>query len=364
MKEFFQEHKLDAILIHTSANMRHISGFAGEGLVYQSQEDKIILTDSRYTIAAGKESPSYDILQYQGNLYEYLLDELIKRHPDIVSKLWKIGFEDQSMTVEVYRILSALLKKKKLDAWELVPLHRKVDQLRQIKSEQEIASIKTAESIGDAAFEKVIQWLKERRGEKKEVTEKQVAAHIEFFMRDAGAEGTSFDTIAASGIHSAMPHAVPTDKVLEEGDFLTMDFGCRINGYCSDMTRTIVIGKADEKQKEIYDVVLRAQEAAIQSIQPGMTGKEVDEIARDIIRQAGYGECFGHSLGHSVGLEIHEMPCFSPNEKTVLKPGMVITVEPGIYVEGFGGVRIEDVVVITEEGCEDITHSTKERMEI
>ena len=183
-------------------------------------------------------------------------------------------------------------------------------------------------------------------------------------MRDAGAEGTSFDTIAASGIHSSMPHAVPTDKVLEEGDFLTMDFGCLVNGYCSDMTRTIVYGRADEKQKEIYDVVLQAQMTALQAIKPGMTGKEVDAIARDVIKVAGYGDCFGHSLGHSVGLEIHETPCFSPREESVIEPGMVITVEPGIYVEGFGGVRIEDVVVITENGCENITHSPKERMEI
>ena len=196
------------------------------------------------------------------------------------------------------------------------------------------------------------------------VTEKQVAAHIEFYMRDAGAEGTSFDTIAASGIHSSMPHAVPTDKVLEEGDFLTMDFGCLVNGYCSDMTRTIVYGRADEKQKEIYDVVLQAQMAALHAIKPGMTGKEVDAIARDVIKEAGYGDCFGHSLGHSVGLEIHETPCFSPREESVIELGMVITVEPGIYVEGFGGVRIEDVVVITENGCENITHSPKERMEI
>ena len=151
---------------------------------------------------------------------------------------------------------------------------------------------------------------------------------------------------------------------LEEGDFLTMDFGCLVNGYCSDMTRTIVYGRADEKQKEIYDVVLQAQMTALQAIKPGMTGKEVDAIARDVIKEAGYGDCFGHSLGHSVGLEIHETPCFSPREESVIEPGMVITVEPGIYVEGFGGVRIEDVVVITENGCENITHSPKERMEI
>ena len=160
-----------------------------------------------------------------------------------------------------------------------------------------------------------------------------------------------------------MPHAVPTDKVLAEGDFLTMDFGCLYRGYCSDMTRTVVIGQASDKQREIYETVLRAQETALQGIRPGMTGKEIDALARDVIVDAGYGEYFGHALGHSVGLEIHERPNFSAKEKTVIQPGMVITVEPGIYVEGIGGVRIEDVVIITEDGCENITHSPKELME-
>ena len=302
MKEFLEQYKLDAVLVHTPANMRNISGFTGEGLVYVSKEDAWILTDSRYTIAAAKESRGFEVLEYKRNMQQYLVEE--------------------------------------------------------------IESIKKAEKIGDEAFTKVTDWLTKCYREKTSVTEKQVAAHIEFYMRDAGAEGTSFDTIAASGIHSSMPHAVPTDKVLEEGDFLTMDFGCLVNGYCSDMTRTIVYGRADEKQKEIYDVVLQAQMMALQAIKPGMTGKEVDAIARDVIKEAGYGDCFGHSLGHSVGLEIHETPCFSPREESVIEPGMVITVEPGIYVEGFGGVRIEDVVVITENGCENITHSPKERMEI
>ena len=183
-------------------------------------------------------------------------------------------------------------------------------------------------------------------------------------MKEEGAEGFSFDTIAASGLNSAMPHAVPTDKKLEQGDFLTMDFGCLYHGYCSDMTRTVVIGKASEKQRKVYDTVLLAQKTAMDQMRPGMTGRQIDALARDVIREAGYGEYFGHSLGHSVGLEIHERPVFSKNEKTVIQPGMVITVEPGIYIENFGGVRIEDVVVITENGCESLAHSPKELIEI
>lgn len=195
------------------------------------------------------------------------------------------------------------------------------------------------------------------------MTEKQVAAWLEFYMKEEGAEGFSFDTIAASGLHSAMPHAVPTDKRLENGDFLTMDFGCLYQGYCSDMTRTVVMGRANAKQREVYETVLRAQETALQGIRPGMTGREIDSLAREVITKAGYGKCFGHSLGHSVGLEIHERPNFSPKEETVIWPGMVITVEPGIYIEGFGGVRIEDVVILTENGCENITHSPKNLIE-
>lgn len=364
MKEFLEQYKLDAVLVHTPANMRNISGFTGEGLVYVSKEDAWILTDSRYTIAAAKESRGFEVLEYKKNMQQYLVEKIVKEHPELVEKTFRIGFEDAVMTVETYRTLEAMFEKMNLKQWELVPLHKKLDKMRRIKTPEEIESIKKAEKIGDEAFTKVTDWLTKCYREKTSVTEKQVAAHIEFYMRDAGAEGTSFDTIAASGIHSSMPHAVPTDKVLEEGDFLTMDFGCLVNGYCSDMTRTIVYGRADEKQKEIYDVVLQAQMTALQAIKPGMTGKEVDAIARDVIKEAGYGDCFGHSLGHSVGLEIHETPCFSPREESVIEPGMVITVEPGIYVEGFGGVRIEDVVVITENGCENITHSPKERMEI
>ena len=161
-----------------------------------------------------------------------------------------------------------------------------------------------------------------------------------------------------------MPHAVPTDRKLTKGDLLTMDFGCLYQGYCSDMTRTIAIGKVSEEQRKIYDVVKKAQETALAGIRPGMTGAQIDKLARNVIKKGGYGEYFGHALGHSVGLEIHESPNFSPREETVIRPGMVITVEPGIYVEGVGGVRIEDVVVITEDGCENITHSAKEWIEV
>lgn len=362
-KEVLCAKKIDGVLISSPANMRACSGFCGEGIVFLSERQRLVFTDSRYTEAAKAECPGFEIIRFHGNIYEIWMDVLQERLGEQMRSGISVGYEDAHMTVQSYHTIKALLKKKGLEI-SLTPLHRRLEGLRQVKTKEEIQNIEQAEKIGDEAFAKVIGWLRESRQRGEARTEKQVAAYLEFTMRELGAEGTSFDTIAASGLHSSMPHAVPTDRVLMDGDFVTMDFGCRVNGYCSDMTRTIVIGTADDRQREIYDVVLRAQEAALQMIRPGLRGCEVDETARKVIREAGYGECFGHSLGHSVGLEIHETPCFAQKDESVLQPGMVITVEPGIYVEGFGGVRIEDVVVITEKGCRNLTHSPKELIEI
>lgn len=363
-KEILCAKKIDGMLISSPANMRSCSGFRGEGIVYVSRELKLVFTDSRYTIAARQECPGFEIIQYKGNIYESWIKVLIGKTGEKENSDISIGYEDENMTVQTYHTILALLKKYELSEVKFVPVHKRLEGLRQVKTPEEIRDIEKAEQIGDKAFEKIVEKIREIRQSGKSLTEKQVAAWIEFYMKELGAENTSFDTIAASGIHSSMPHAIPTDKVLEEGDFLTMDFGCRVNGYCSDMTRTIVYGRATEKQKEIYEIVRKAQEAAIDAVRPGMKGCEVDAVAREMIREAGYGECFGHSLGHSVGLMIHETPCFAPRDERVIEPGMVITVEPGIYVEGFGGVRIEDVVVITEDGCRNITDSPKELIEI
>ena len=176
--------------------------------------------------------------------------------------------------------------------------------------------------------------------------------------------GFSFDTIVASGLNSAKPHHVPCEKLIEKGDFVTMDFGCIYKGYCSDMTRTVVVGKASEKQKEIYNVVLKAQKAGLAALSPGKSGCEIDKVSRDIIKEAGYGEYFGHGLGHGVGLYIHEEPRLSPNEKRIIKEGMIETVEPGIYIEGFGGVRIEDMALVTSEGARSLSLSPKELIEL
>lgn len=363
-KEVLEAKKLDGVLVTSPANMRKCSGFRGEGLVYVSRDLKLVLTDSRYTVAAREECPLFEVVLYKHNLYESWISLLVERQGiEQVSRL-SIGFEDEFMTVQAERTIEALFQKYDLSGLAWLPLHKRLDRLRWIKSAQEIREIEQAEHIGDLAFAKIVQKLEDIYGSGQTMTEKQIAAWIEFYMKEQGAEATSFDTIAASGVHSSMPHAIPTDRVPEDGDFLTMDFGCKVNGYCSDMTRTVVIGHASIEQKNIYDIVLRAQEAALAAIRPGIMGCEVDEAARKVISAAGYGHCFGHGLGHSVGLMIHEMPCFSPKDETVLEPGMVITVEPGIYIEGAYGVRIEDLVVVTEDGCRNLTHTPKDWKEI
>lgn len=352
-KGLLQSLEIDALILTGAANMRYMSGFTGEGYVYLSKNCRMVVTDSRYTIATKAECADFEVYEWGRDGYYAKLVERMQQ-----DRVKKLGFEDQVMTVSSYERMKEELAKAGLSEVEFVPVKGHVNGLRAVKTAEEQERIRQAEAIGDRAFAKIVRKLKSG------MTEKQVAALLEFYMKEEGAEGLSFETIAASGLHSAMPHAIPTDKVLEEGDFLTMDFGCLYQGYCSDMTRTVVIGKANDRQKELYDTVLRAQQTALAGIRPGMTGKEIDALAREVIKKAGYGEYFGHSLGHSVGLEIHESPNFSSKEERVIEPGMVITVEPGIYIEGFGGVRIEDVVIITEEGCENITHSPKQLLEM
>lgn len=352
-EEILQSSGADALFLTDPANMRFVTGFCGEGYVYVSRHRVVVVTDSRYTIAAKAECPDARIIEWKPKAYYVPLVEAVKA--DGVKKL---GIEDEVMTVAGQTRLAGALRAENAGDIRLVPMHDAVQNLRWIKTEQEICRIEEAEAIGDRAFTKALSVLKAG------MTEKQVAAYLEFFMKEEGADGLSFETIAASGVHSAMPHAVPTDKRIVSGDFLTMDFGCRYMGYCSDMTRTVFFGKPSDKQREIYDTVLLAQETALAGIRPGMTGREVDALARNVIKERGYGDCFGHSLGHSVGLEIHEKPCFSPGDESIIEPGMVITVEPGIYIENFCGVRIEDVVAVTKEGCRNLTHSPKALLEI
>lgn len=342
--------KVDALLVASAANRRYLSGFTGSSaLLYISKTKKIIITDFRYIEQATNQCPGFEVVN-QGTL------GLIKTALQIAKseKVKYIGFESAHTNYSTYKQLS------EHSEFEFVPTENVVEELRQIKDEEELAKIRKAESIGDLAFSKIIPLINLEY--KNGLTENDIVLELERIMRQNGASGTSFNPIVAAGAKSSICHAVPGAQTLNHGDFVVMDFGCIYEGYCSDMTRTIVIGEASDKHNEIYHTVLKAQLAALQGIKPGMRGKEVDSIARNIISEAGYGEYFGHGLGHSTGLEIHENPRFSMAEETVIKPGMVLTVEPGIYIPGFGGVRIEDMVVVTESGIENLTHSPKDLM--
>lgn len=345
-----QEIPADAALVSDGYNMRYLSGFRGtDGYLFLTPERKVLLTDSRYTTQAEEEAPEFEVMEIKSDRgYKEILAELLEE-----AGVKRLLFEDKHL---VYADLLEL--KAHCAGAEWKPAGDLLNSLREVKTERELALIQKAEAIGDQVFARILKDI--RPG----VTERQIAAKIDYYMKELGAEGNSFDTIVASGVHSAMPHAIPSDKPIEYGDFVTMDFGCVYEGYCSDMTRTVVVGTASARQKEIYNVVLQAQQTALREIRAGMTGCQADSAARRVIEEAGYGEYFGHGLGHSVGLFIHEEPRLSPKCHEILRENMVETVEPGIYLPGFGGVRIEDLVRITAGGCENFTHSPKELIEL
>ena len=339
------------VMITDQYNLRYYTGFrGGEGVAFVlGNGKKYLIVDSRYTEAAKAES-DFEVIEYNNtNPMPGIIRKIIEESGEK-----EIGFEDKSL---IYSEAKKYMQYAGEDI-TFTPLGDKLLQKRQIKNEYELECLAKAEAIGDKAFDDILGFL--RSG----LTEKEVAAELEYRMKKHGAEGFSFDTICASGINSSMPHAIPGDKVIEKGDFLTMDFGCIYKGYCSDMTRTVVIGKADDKQKEVYEIVLEAQLAALDYIKAGIKCCDVDKCARDIISAKGYGKYFGHGLGHSVGLYIHENPSLNTRDTTVLQENMIETVEPGIYIPGFGGVRIEDMVVVTEKGHRNLASSPKNLIEI
>ncbi len=325
------------VIITGYPNIFYYSGFTSEDAVLVVTKDRQVLaTDSRYTVQAKQQAADFEIYDIENGLKK-LFDGVNEK---------VFGFEENIMTVSEMAIFQKLTKK-------LIPMSEKLNKPRRIKDGTEIKKIAAAEELARDALLHTLPQIKVG------MTEREVALMIEFYMLKNGASKASFETIVASGVRSSMPHGVASDKVIEAGDFVTMDFGCVLDGYCSDMTRTVVMERASERQREIYDAVKKAQETAISSIACGKGCAEIDKVARDIIENAGYGKNFGHSLGHSVGIEIHEAPNFSPRSKDFTEAGNVITVEPGIYIEGFGGVRIEDVVVLGEK-TENLTDFTKE----
>lgn len=347
LQEMLRKEDLKALLVTNGYNVRYLTNFTGTtGYSLITQDNQYFITDFRYLEQAEKQVLGFEIVENStANRYEIIKDLLAQNN------LNELGFEEIDVSFALYTQLTDLLSPNV----SLVPTNGLVEELREVKDEEELAIIKEACNIADQAFEHILGYIQPG------MTEIQVANELDFFMRSKGASGISFDTIVASGVRSAMPHGVASSKVIEQGDFITLDYGCYYNGYVSDMTRTISLGEPRENiLKDIYQIVLNAHLKVAEAARPGMSGMELDKIARDYITSFGYGDKFGHSTGHGIGLEIHEAPMISKISNYELVPNNVITDEPGIYLPGVGGVRIENDLVITSDGSETLTHSPRE----
>ena len=341
--------EFDGVLLTSPHNMRYFSGFSGgEGAALITSNERFLFTDSRYTEQAQNESAEQGFVVVETNTPLSVAGDKIS---DIGMK--NVLFEDEVMSVSIHTALC-----KKLGKGELVPASRKINELRMIKTDDELRKMAKAEQIACDAFERILGFIKPG------ITEREIALELEYFMRKNGAGGIAFQTIAISGKKTSLPHGVPSDKKIENGDFVTMDFGALYDGYCSDMTRTIVVGRASEEQRKVYEVVKDAQARGLEAIFEGAESSKADFAARYIIDNAGYGKYFGHSLGHGVGLLIHELPNLSPRSSFVLKENMIVTCEPGIYIPDFGGVRIEDMVCVKKGGIINLTHASKDLIEL
>ena len=341
-----QERKLDALLVTSIPNIFYLTGFTGSAAAALVTFDNVfVLVDPRYTVQATAECAGCHVVEYANKSAIVALAEQVGEL-DIATA----GYEADDLTVSAFRRLRAGIPKRV----SLRATRNLIEELRRVKDADEIQLIRKACAVADKAFEDVIGQISVG------MREKEIALLVDSTLRRVGADKEAFETIAASGPNSACPHASPTDRAIEHGDLLKMDFGARYRGYNSDITRTVCIGEPTAKQREVYDVVLEAQARAIDAIAPGKTGQEIDAAARDFIASKGYGDSFGHGLGHSLGILVHDGPGFSRTSDVVLEPEMVMTVEPGIYIEGWGGIRIEDDVIITEDGAEVLTHATKE----
>ncbi len=337
-----KEKGAEAYLVTKKENKYYLSMFRSTSFdLLITRDVNYLLTDFRYLEAAEELQPLFQVVQ-TGN--DYKLPEFLEEQ-----SLNVLAVDYSHVSMAFCRKLEEKLPEMTLENFDGV-----TEKIRSIKDEAELAATKQAEHIGDLALEYILGEI--RPG----VSEKEIALKLELKMRELGASGLSFDTICASGVRSSMPHAEPTDKLIEKGDFVTMDFGCIYDGYCSDMTRTVAVGSVTEKQRLVYETVLEAQRAAAEAMKPGVRAVDVDKAARDVIDRAGFQGCFGHSLGHGTGLEIHEAPYASPVSRDILQAGMTLTDEPGIYLPGEFGVRVEDLCAITENGIINLTESKKD----
>lgn len=333
---------VDGALIVSPESRRYFTGFnASDGFLFITKSGSVFLTDSRYIEAAKNKIICCEVEEQKGKLMDYA-----KR------------FNCKVLAVEADRLTVTQLKnlRKALHGIKLttVGTDKIIDSFRAVKNEAEIENICKAQRIAEAAFDHILGFIKVG------VTEKEVALELDHYMLSHGADGLSFETIAISGANTSKPHGVPTDKKIEHGDFVTMDYGAVVNGYHSDMTRTVAVGAASDEQKKIYKIVFEAQLAVLRVLKNGVKCSDADKAARDVITEAGYGEYFRHSTGHGVGIEIHEKPFVSPKSTAMLRSGNVVTDEPGIYIPGKFGVRIEDMALITENGCKNLTKAPKE----
>lgn len=338
------EYGLDAMLLNSKPGEYYAVGFHGEGNVVVTAQGCFYFTDSRYIEAANHLITGAEIaMTGRSRNYRAMVQEVVDR-----CRIRKLGFEEGYLSVADYN-----LWKEGLTA-ELVPAQKLVDALRAAKDDGEIALMTKAQEITDRAFSEILKFIQPG------MTEQEIAAKLQYDMLRFGAEKMSFDPIVVSGPNGSLPHGIPSAKQVQQGEFITMDFGCKYGGYCSDMTRTVALGEPTGEMRKVYQTVLEAQLAGIAVTKAGVPGKSIDAAARKVIEDAGYGEYFGHGYGHSLGIEIHESPNANTRDETLLPVGAVVSAEPGIYLPGKFGVRIEDVTVLTADGCMVLTKSPKE----
>lgn len=346
LRGLMKEAGVDAFYVTCPENFFYLSSFSGSsGAVLAGLERAYLFADFRYAVQAAQQSHDFIIVEISGNGHEQLRTVLERE------KVTMLGCEGDYLSYNQYVAL-----KESLPGINLQPLGGMVEELRQIKDGTEIAALEEAVRMADEAFAEILEEIKPGK------QERELALQLEYTMRRKGAERVSFAIIVASGRRSAMPHAVASEKLLQNGDLVTLDFGAVYRGYHSDITRTVVLGKPTDYQLEIYDIVLEAQQQGIAAVQPDVKAMDVDRAARNIIEWHGYGKYFGHSAGHGLGLQIHEKPGLSVRDGTFLQPGMAVTVEPGIYLPGWGGVRIEDTVLVTSDGRRVLTRSPKKKL--
>lgn len=339
------EEQTDSFLVSSSINIRYLTGFSSSNaLLLIGREGEFLITDFRYEEEARSKASGCKVRIAQNQLWE----ELSALPPKVFGE--KMDFESQYLPFEQYLKFKEALPL----SVSLIPKSGLIESFSVIKDNSEIEKIRRAVKITDGVFEQILPLLKPG------ISELELAAEIDYRIRKSGGEKAAFDTIVASGERSSMPHATPTGRKLQSGELVLMDFGAVFEDYASDFTRTVVLGEATQEQKQRYDLVRQAQREAITTVKAGMHSVELDKTARQIIENAGYGSNFRHSLGHGVGLQVHEVPRISWKNGCILRPGMVITVEPGIYLPGWGGIRIENMILVKEDGCEELTKTTTE----